>query len=68
MKLVSTETIAKMYGVSRQAVVNWKTRYPNFPNVYDPELPGKIYLLSDIEKWYKDTMADSVQHKTKRSN
>ena len=54
LELVGTDEIAKIAGVGRSAVSNWKRRYENtFPEPVALLAVGEIYLKSDIMRWLK---------------
>ena len=42
--------IAKMYGVTRQAVDLW-TRRPDFPEPVDIVTAGRIWRTADVVRW-----------------
>jgi len=53
MELVGLSEVAEMAGVSRQAVVNWRARFGDFP-APDAELAsGPVWEKEKIEKWLK---------------
>ena len=53
MELVGLSEVAEMAGVSRQAVVNWRARFSDFPAPSAELASGPVWVKEDIEKWLK---------------
>lgn len=53
MELVGLSEAAEMAGVSRQAVVNWRARFPDFPTPAAELASGPVWMKEDIGKWLK---------------
>jgi len=53
MDLVGLSEVAEMAGVSRQAVVNWRARFSDFPAPSAELASGPVWVKEDIEKWLK---------------
>ncbi|MGA7087461.1 MAG: hypothetical protein WB116_04155 [Candidatus Dormiibacterota bacterium] len=52
-EFVGTAEVAAMGGVSRQAVANWRARYPDFPRPRAELQSGPVYRRSDIQMWLR---------------
>ncbi|GEL23636.1 SAM-dependent methyltransferase [Pseudonocardia sulfidoxydans NBRC 16205] len=50
---VSAGDIARLGGVSRAAVSNWRRRHPDFPRPVDGTPASPRYDLADVEKWLR---------------
>jgi SAM-dependent methyltransferase len=48
---VAAYDIARLAGVGRAAVSNWRRRYPDFPQPVGGTAASPLYALSDIESW-----------------
>jgi len=53
MELVGLSEVAEMAGVSRQAVVNWRARFSDFPAPVAELASGPVWTKEEIEKWLK---------------
>jgi len=53
LELVGLSEVAEMAGVSRQAVVNWRARFSDFPSPTAELASGPVWIREDIEKWLK---------------
>ena len=53
MDLVGLSEVAEIAGVSRQAVVNWRARFPDFPIPAAELASGPVWTRDEIEKWLK---------------
>lgn len=51
--LVGINEIAGMAGVSRQAVANWRARFPNFPAPMAELKSGPVFRRSQIRAWLR---------------
>lgn len=51
--LVGIYEIAEMAGVSRQAVVNWRARAPDFPAPVADLHSGPVFARDQVRKWLK---------------
>ncbi len=52
-ELVGLNEIAEMAGVSRQAVANWRARFPNFPAPLVELKAGPVFHRSQIRAWLR---------------
>lgn len=50
-QLVGPYEIAHLAGVSRQAVISWRRRYPSFPRPLAELHAGPVFDWADIEAW-----------------
>lgn len=48
---VAAYDIARLAGVGRAAVSNWRRRYPDFPQPVGGTAASPLYALSDVEAW-----------------
>ncbi|WP_144118323.1 N-6 DNA methylase [Catellatospora sichuanensis] len=48
---VAAYDIARLAGVGKAAVSNWRRRYPDFPKPVGGTATSPLYLLSDVEAW-----------------
>jgi hypothetical protein len=53
MDLVGLSEVAEMAGVSKQAVVNWRERFSDFPAPAAELASGPVWMKKDIEEWLK---------------
>ncbi len=53
MDLLGLSEVAELAGVSRQAVVNWRTRFRDFPQPAAELASGPVWERADIEKWLR---------------
>lgn len=53
MDLVGLSEVAEIAGVSRQAVVNWRTRFSDFPPPAAELASGPVWTRDDIDNWLK---------------
>lgn len=51
--LVGVNEIAEMSGVSRQAVANWRTRFPDFPVPIAVLASGPVFRRSQVRSWLR---------------
>ena len=51
MREVSTTHIAKRFGVTKDAIAQWRRRYPTFPKPVRTD-PYPLYDMDHIERWY----------------
>lgn len=51
LPLVGVREIALLADVSSQAVVNWRTRYSDFPEPVAELSNGPVYWQPDVEAW-----------------
>lgn len=65
IELVGISEFAAAAGVTRQLIVTWRTRYPNFPSPYAQLICGPIWRRADAIKWLRHR-ADSKLDKKKR--
>jgi chromosome partitioning protein len=49
LELVGLSEVAEMAGVSRQAVVNWRARFSDFPSPTAELASGPVWIREDIE-------------------
>ena len=54
MHLAGTTEIAKSLGVTRQAVVNWRSRNPEFPEPLARLASGPVYDELTIMQWLSE--------------
>lgn len=52
-ELVGIHEIAEMAGVSSQAVVNWRTRHPNFPEPEAELRAGPVFRRGQVRAWLR---------------
>ena len=52
--------IAAMFGISRQAMSNWTSRYEGFPAPVAVLAMGPLYRLSDVRAWAKRVSRDTT--------
>ncbi len=52
--LVSAADIARLTGLGRAAVSNWRRRYDDFPKPVDGSANSPLFALRDVEKWLAD--------------
>src|SRR4051794_3959574 len=52
---VSAAAIARLAGVGRAAVSNWRRRYPEFPKPVGGSPTSPTFLRSDVEEWLRST-------------
>lgn len=48
---VAAGDIARLAGVGRAAVSNWRRRFPDFPEPVGGTASSPLYLLDDVESW-----------------
>ena len=75
MDLVGLSEVAEIAGVSRQAVVNWRARFSDFPPPVAELASGPVWTRDDIDNWLKtregqvektiDTTIDSGNKETR---
>ncbi|MBS2965265.1 N-6 DNA methylase [Actinocrinis puniceicyclus] len=53
--LVTSAEIARLAGVGRAAVSNWRRRYPDFPKPVGGPASSPTFALAEVEKWLADT-------------
>jgi len=53
MELLGISEIAKLAGITRQAVSNWRNRYRDFPEPTYELVSGPVWKRDDIEQWLK---------------
>ena len=53
--LVTSAEIARLAGVGRAAVSNWRRRYPDFPKPVGGPDSSPTFALAEVEKWLADT-------------
>ncbi|WP_051292936.1 ParA family protein [Citrifermentans bremense] len=51
--LVGINEIAELAGVSRQAVANWRARFPDFPKPVADLRAGPVFRLRQIQGWLR---------------
>ncbi|MEU6073460.1 N-6 DNA methylase [Micromonospora sp. NPDC047074] len=49
--LVTAAQIARLAGVTRAAVANWRRRHDDFPTPQGGTAAGPLFSLSEVEKW-----------------
>ncbi len=54
LHLVGLAEIARLAGVSKQAVTNWRARYPDFPAPASQLSSGPVWLLDDVVRWAQE--------------
>jgi chromosome partitioning protein len=54
MQLLGISEIAKLAGITRQAITNWRSRYKDFPNPTCELGSGPVWKREDIEHWLKN--------------
>jgi len=54
VRLVGVSEIAELAGVTRQAVLNWRQRYEDFPTPIAELRSGPVWDLEDILEWVDD--------------
>lgn len=59
--LVGINEIADMAGVSRQAVANWRKRFPNFPTPLTELKAGPIFRSRQIKAWLRKRKTPMVR-------
>ena len=59
MRLVTQPEIARTFGVTKDAVVKWRTRYRDFPKPASVD-PYPRYNLDEVERWYAAKWPDRV--------
>jgi type I restriction-modification system DNA methylase subunit len=52
---VTAAAIARLAGVSRAAVANWRKRYPEFPKPVGGSEHSPTFSLTEVEEWLKAT-------------
>lgn len=52
---VTSAQIARLAGVGRAAVSNWRRRYPDFPKPVGGSPTSPMFVLAEVEKWLTDT-------------
>ncbi len=52
-ELVGIYEIAEMAGVSRQAVVNWRSRFTDFPQPVADLRSGPVFRSPDVRRWLR---------------
>jgi len=71
MDLVGLSEVAEIAGVSRQAVVNWRARFPDFPAPAAELASGPVWTRDEIEKWLKqrekNVMESTIVKETNKS-
>src|SRR5690606_30841520 len=48
---VAAYDIARLAGVGRAAVSNWRRRYPDFPKPVGGSAASPLYALSEVREW-----------------
>lgn len=56
-ELVGIHEIAELAGVSRQAVVNWRTRHTDFPPAVEELRSGPVFNSSQVRAWLRKRRA-----------
>ncbi|MEV5748567.1 N-6 DNA methylase [Actinoallomurus sp. NPDC052308] len=51
---VSAADIARLAGVGRAAVSNWRRRHPDFPQPVGGTPTSPVFALTDVEAWLRD--------------
>ncbi|MFF4050406.1 N-6 DNA methylase [Streptomyces chartreusis] len=51
--MITAAQIARLAGVTRAAVANWRRRHDDFPPPVDGTAVGPLFSLSEVEKWLK---------------
>ncbi|RTL70284.1 MAG: SAM-dependent methyltransferase [Pseudonocardiaceae bacterium] len=51
---VASADIARLAGVGRAAVSNWRRRFPDFPQPVGGSAASPLYRLADVEQWLVD--------------
>ncbi|MCO5993731.1 N-6 DNA methylase [Actinoallomurus rhizosphaericola] len=51
---VSAADIARLAGVGRAAVSNWRRRHPDFPQPVGGTPTSPVFALADVEAWLRD--------------
>lgn len=59
VELSGLSEVAEIAGVSRQAVVNWRARFSDFPAPTAELASGPVWVREDIEKWLTNREGDS---------
>lgn len=52
-ELVAIDEVAKIAGVSRQAVANWRKRFGNFPSPVAEWAAGPLFRRSQVRSWLR---------------
>jgi predicted DNA-binding transcriptional regulator AlpA len=52
---MTAAAIARLAGVGRAAVSNWRKRYPEFPKPVGGNPTSPTFLRSDVEEWLRAT-------------
>src|SRR5262245_14472126 len=52
---MTAAAIARLAGVGRAAVSNWRRRYPEFPRPVGGSLASPTFDRAEVEAWLKDT-------------
>jgi chromosome partitioning protein len=64
VKIVGVSEIAELAGVTRQAILNWRQRFEDFPRPLAELRSGPVWSLDDVLKWannHEITVRDSVE-------
>jgi len=56
VKLAGITEMAKHAGVSRNAVVNWRMRFTDFPQPIARLAMGPVYRFKDFKRWFERRM------------
>jgi chromosome partitioning protein len=51
IELVGMYEVAKMFGVSKQVISNWRTRHDDFPEPLATLAMGSIFSRNDLRRW-----------------
>ena len=51
LEIVGVAEIASMFGVSKQVINNWRTRYTDFPEPRTNLAMGSIFARNDVLRW-----------------
>lgn len=62
--LVSAVEIARLAGVGRAAVSNWRRRYPDFPEPVDTGGSAPAFRLDEVQAWLRDQGKLRAEHPT----
>ena len=53
--LVTPAEVARLAGVGRAAVSNWRRRYPDFPQPVEGSAASPKFVLADVDRWLRET-------------